>query len=67
MEAGDRADDLIPAGLASFGIEADDVDLAVMAAAHAMFWPPILALLELDPDDPVPEPSPDLSAPPPAP
>jgi hypothetical protein len=65
MEAGASADDLIPAGLASFGIAADEVDLAVMAAAHAMFWAPILALLELDPGDLAPEPSPDLSAPPP--
>jgi hypothetical protein len=61
MEAGDRADDLIPAGLAALGIEADEIELAVIGAAHAMFWPPILELLELDPGPLAPEPSPDLS------
>ena len=64
MEAGDRADDFIPSGLASFGVEADEVELAVIAAAHAMFWPPILELLELDTGELEPEPSPDLSRPP---
>lgn len=59
MEAGDRADDFIPSGLAALGIEADEVELAVMRAAHATFWPPILELLELDAGEP--EPSPDLS------
>ncbi len=61
MEAGDRADDFIPSGLAAFGIEADEVELAVIRAAHATFWPPILELLELDPGELEPEPSPDLS------
>jgi len=64
MEAANRADEFIPAGLASFGVEADDVELAVMGAAHAMFWPPILALLELDTNGVAPEPDPDLSRPP---
>ena len=48
MEATDHAEDFIPAGLASLGIEADEVDLAVMNAAHKMFWPSILDLLSLD-------------------
>ncbi len=61
MEAHDRADDFIPAGLASLGIEADEVDLAVMGAAHRLFWPAILALFELDTGDAGPERSPDLS------
>lgn len=61
MEASDRADDFIPAGLASLGVEADEVELAVMAAAHAMFWPAILELFDLDTDDLEPEPSPNLS------
>jgi hypothetical protein len=64
MEAGDRADDFIPSGLAAYGIEADEVELAVMSAAQAMFWPPILELLELDAGELEPEPSPDLSRPP---
>jgi hypothetical protein len=67
MEASDRADDFIPAGLASFGIEADEVDLAVIGAAHGMFWPAILDLLELDTSGIVPERNPDLSSAPLAP
>jgi hypothetical protein len=55
------ADDFIPAGLASMGIEADEVDLAVMAAVHSFFWPPILELLALDMDEVEPERCPDLS------
>jgi hypothetical protein len=64
MEAQSRADDFLPAGLASFGIEADEIDLAVIGAAHAMFWPAILELLELDASEVVPERAPDLSRPP---
>jgi hypothetical protein len=61
MEGSAPADDFIPAGLASMGIEADEVDLAVMAAVHGFFWPPILELLALDMDDVEPERCPDLS------
>ena len=61
MEASDRADDFIPAGLASLGIEADEVDLAVMGAAHQMFWPAIGELLSLDTSDVEVERCPDLS------
>lgn len=61
MEAPNRAEDFIPAGLASFGVAADEVELAVIGAAHAIFWPPILALLELDTSAVAPERSPDLS------
>jgi hypothetical protein len=60
MEASDRADDFIPAGLASLGIEADEVELAVIGAAHSLFWPAILELLELELEV-APEPDPDLS------
>ena len=62
MEAPNRADDFIPAGLASLGIEADEVELAVMGAAHSLFWPAILDLLELDTGDVALEPAPDLSS-----
>lgn len=48
MEASGRADQFIPAALAAFGVEADEIELAVMGAAHEMFWPPILELLALD-------------------
>jgi hypothetical protein len=64
MEASNRADDFLPAGLASLGIEADEVDLAVIGAAHAMFWPAILELLEFDAGGVAAERNPDLSAPP---
>jgi hypothetical protein len=64
MEASNHTDDFIPAGLASFGIEADEVELAVIGAAHAMFWPAILDLLELDTSAVAPERHPDLSGPP---
>jgi hypothetical protein len=60
MEASNPADDFIPAGLASFGIEADEIELAVMGAAHSMFWPAILELLEFEAEG-VPERDPDLS------
>ncbi len=61
MEASDRADEFIPAGLASLGIEADEVDLAVMAALHGIFWPPLRQLLALDTRGLEPERNPDLS------
>lgn len=61
MDASDRADEFIPAGLASLGIEADEMDMAVMQAAHQMFWPGILGLISMDLSAVVPERSPDLS------
>lgn len=61
MDATDRADQFIPAGLAALGIEADEVDLAVMNAAHQMFWPAILDLLSRDLSGVAPERNPDLS------
>jgi hypothetical protein len=62
MEASSSADNFIPAALAAFGVEADEIELAVMGAAHELFWPPILELLALDTGAVAPEPSPDLSA-----
>lgn len=61
MEASERAEEFIPAGLASLGIEVDEVELAVMNAAHGMFWPAILDLLSLDTADVAPERNLDLS------
>jgi hypothetical protein len=55
------ADEFIPAGLAALGIEADEVDLAVMGAVHQLLWAPILGLLALDTEDVEPERCPDLS------
>ena len=61
MEASDRSDDFIPAGLASFGIEADETELAIIAAVHQVFWSPIQGLLALDLGEVEPERYPDLS------
>jgi hypothetical protein len=61
MEAANNSKDFIAAGLASYGIEADEIELAVIGAAHAMFWPPILELLELDTANVPAERDPDLS------
>jgi hypothetical protein len=60
VEGAAPADEFIPAGLASLGIEADEVDLAVMAAVHGLLWSPILELLALDTEG-EPERCPDLS------
>lgn len=64
MEAPNRAEDFVPVGLASLGVEADEIELAVIGAAHAMFWPAIVELLELDTGSAVPEPGANLSLPP---
>jgi hypothetical protein len=61
MEASDRSDDFIPAGLASLGIEADETELAIIAAVHQVFWSPIQGLLALDLGEVEPERYPDLS------
>jgi hypothetical protein len=64
MEDSNNADDFIPAGLAAYGIEADEIELAVIRAAHQTFWPPILELLALDTSGVPGERNPDLSQPP---
>jgi hypothetical protein len=61
MDDSTRAEDFVPAGLASLGIEADEVELAVMNAAKDLFWPPILELLALDVGDAQVERGADLS------
>lgn len=61
MEGTASADEFIPAGLASLGIEADEIDLAVMAAVHQLLWPPILGLLALEIEGFQAERCPDLS------
>ena len=52
--------------LAAYGVEADEIELAVMLAAHETFWPPILELLELDTSAAASERDPDLSQAPPS-
>jgi hypothetical protein len=41
-------DAFVPAGLALLGIEPDEVELAVMRAAHELYWPAIAGFLEVD-------------------
>jgi hypothetical protein len=57
----DKAEDFVDGGLASLGIEADEIERAVIGAAHQLFWPGILELLSLDLGDLEPECDPDLS------
>jgi hypothetical protein len=47
-EAMDHAEDFIASSLASLGIEADEVERAVIAATHQVFWPGICELLAYD-------------------
>jgi hypothetical protein len=61
MEASNRSEDVIAAGLDSFGVEADEVEMAVIGAARELFWPAILELLELDTSAVFPEAAADLS------
>lgn len=48
MDPATNQHDFIPAGLAALGIEADEIELAVIGAAHQLFWPPILELISFD-------------------
>jgi hypothetical protein len=41
--------DFPSSGLEALGIEADEIERAVIAGTHQVFWPPILELLEFDP------------------
>jgi hypothetical protein len=61
MDDAAQADQFVPAGLAALGIEADEVELALMGALHGLLWPPLLELLALDTEDAEPELNPDLS------
>ncbi|MFL5871906.1 MAG: hypothetical protein ACJ75T_00320 [Solirubrobacterales bacterium] len=65
METSQNQDEFISAGLDAFGIETDEVDLAVIGGAKALFWPPILELVALDTSEIAPEPNPNLSQAPP--
>jgi hypothetical protein len=61
VEGAAPEDEFIPAGLASLGIEADEVDLAVMNAVHGLLWPPLRELLALDTETVAPERFADMS------
>ena len=65
MEAKRDFDAYVPTSLAFIGIEADEVDLAVMRAIHDNWWPRVEELLGLDLSDVEAEPRIDLSQPPP--
>jgi hypothetical protein len=54
----------VPAGLASLGLEADEAELAVMRAAHELYWPAIAGFLQADLSAIEPEPNADMSRPP---
>jgi hypothetical protein len=60
MEASESFESFVPAALASLGVEADEMDLAVMAAAHALYWPALVELFEAN-FPALPEPGQDLS------
>lgn len=66
MEASNSPDEFIAVALAAYGIEADEIELAVIRAAHQTFWPPILELLALDTGEIPAERNPDLSQAPPS-
>jgi hypothetical protein len=57
-------DAFVPNGLATLGIEADEVELAVMQVTHELYWPPIAALYEIDFSGVEPEAVADMSQPP---
>jgi len=61
MGDSDRADDFIDGGLAALGIEADEIERAVIGASHQLFWPGILDLLSRDLGELDLERDPDLS------
>lgn len=61
MDRSPSAEDFLPAALASYGIEADEIELAVLGAIHQLFWPPILELLAMDLGEVEPERDLDLS------
>jgi hypothetical protein len=64
VDPAESFESFIPGALASLGIEADETELAVMAAAHALYWPAFTELLSADLHGVEPELDPDMSRPP---
>ena len=64
MEGQSDFDAFVPANLAVIGIEADEVELAVMRAVHDNWWPAVELLLAADLSGVEPEPQIDLAQPP---
>lgn len=61
MQDAQNSADFVSSGLAALGIEADEIEQAVIAATHQVFWPPILELLSFDTTGIEPETDLDLS------
>jgi hypothetical protein len=61
MEASGQPDEYLSGGLSALGIEADEIEMAVITGTHALFWPEILGLLALDLGDAAPERDQDVS------
>jgi hypothetical protein len=61
MSAPDPAEDFIRASLSALGIEADEVEQAVIGGVHQIFWPAIADLLAIDTSQVEPERCPDYS------
>jgi hypothetical protein len=64
MDEGATFEGFIRGGLGMFGIEPDDVDMAVIAAADGVWGAATRTLMTADLSKVPPEPNPDLSAPP---
>ena len=61
MAAVTDSEAFLTGGLATLGIEFDEVEMAVMAATHELYWPPIAQFLEIDLSAVEPEPKADMS------
>jgi hypothetical protein len=61
MAAAADSEAFLSAGLATLGIEFDEIEMAVMSATHELYWPPIAQFLEIDLSGVEPEPNREMS------
>jgi hypothetical protein len=61
MAAASDSEAFLTAGLATLGVEFDEIEMAVMTATHELYWPPIAQFLEIDLSGVEPEPIADMS------
>ena len=61
MAAASDSEAFLTAGLATLGVEFDEIEMAVMSATHELYWPPIAQFLEIDLSAVEPEPKADMS------
>jgi hypothetical protein len=61
MAAAADSDAFLTAGLATLGIEVDEIEMAVISATHELYWPPIAQFLDIDLSAVEPEPNADMS------